>query len=171
MSTRERIIDPADFVDREQIAGVDDIRLYNPQRYEMEQITGILHDDVEANLCVGFKDVSREEFWVRGHMPNMPLMPGVIMLEAAAQMASYFVQKHDLLQTKVVGFGGLEAVRFREPVIPGDRLLIALQLIKARPRRMMICRFEGYVRERLVVDGVIKGIPLPVDSLGGVSSE
>ena len=171
MSTRDRIIDPADYVGRQQIAGVEEIRQYNPQRHEMEQVSGILHDDVESNLCVGFKDVSREEFWVRGHMPGLPLMPGVIMLEAAAQLASYFVQKHDLLQTKMVGFGGLEGVRFREPVIPGDRLLIALQLIKARPRRMMICRFEGYVRERLVVDGSIKGIPLPVDALSGLSSE
>lgn len=165
MAKQDRIIDPADYVGRKQIAGVEEIRGLNPQRHEMEQISGILCDDVEENLCVGFKDVSREEFWVRGHMPNMPLMPGVIMLEAAAQLASYFVQKHDLLQTKMVGFGGLESVRFREPVIPGDRLLIALQLIKARPRRMMVCRFEGYVRERLVVDGVIKGIPLPVDAL------
>ena len=99
-------------------------------------------------------------------MPGMPLMPGVILLEAAAQLASYYVQKHDLLQTKMVGFGGLEEVRFREPVIPGDRLILALQLVKARPRRMMICRFEGYVRERLVVNGSLKGIPLPVDALG-----
>ena len=167
MATREQIIDPAQYTGKEPIAGIEEIRRYIPQRYEMEQISGILLDDAESNLCVGFKDVSREEFWVRGHMPNMPLMPGVIMLEAAAQLASYFVQKHDLLETKMVGFGGLESVRFREPVIPGDRLLIALQLVKARPRRMMICRFEGYVREKLVVDGSLKGIPLPVDALGG----
>ena len=132
----------------------------------MEQITGVLYENIDDNVCVGFKDVGRDEFWVRGHMPGMPLMPGVIMLEAAAQLASYFVQKYDLLQTKMVGFGGVEEVRFREPVIPGDRLIIALKMLKARPRRMMICRFEGYVRERLVVDGTLKGIPLPVDALG-----
>ncbi len=49
-------------------------------------------------------------------------MPGVVMLEAAAQMCSYFAHKYDLLGTSMVGFGGLEDVRFRDPVIPGDRL-------------------------------------------------
>ena len=165
MSRQEQIIDPSEFIGREAIVGIEEIRKYIPQRFEMEQISGILMEDTEANICVGYKEVSREEFWVRGHMPGMPLMPGVIMLEAAAQLASYYVQKHDLLQAKMVGFGGLEAVRFREPVIPGDRLLIALKLVKARPRRMMVCRFEGYVRQRLVVDGSLKGIPLPVDAL------
>jgi len=163
---QERIIDPAQYAAQKPIADWEEIRRFIPQRYEMEQVTGILHEDIEANICVGFKEVSREEFWVRGHMPGMPLMPGVIMLESAAQLASYFVQKHDMLKTKMVGFGGVEQARFREPVIPGDRLIIALKLLKARPRRMMVCRFEGYVRDRLVVDGTLKGIPLPVDALG-----
>lgn len=166
MSKQERIIDPSEYSGRKQIAGIEEIRKFIPQRFEMEQISGILHEDSQENVCVGFKDITRDEFWVRGHMPGMPLMPGVIMLEAAAQLASYFVQKYDMLQTKMIGFGGVEEVRFREPVIPGDRLLIALKLLKARPRRMMICRFEGFVREKLVVDGTLKGIPLPVDALG-----
>jgi 3-hydroxyacyl-[acyl-carrier-protein] dehydratase len=166
LSTREQIIDPADFAGKKPIADIEAIRRYIPQRYEMEQITGILYECADDGICVGFKDITREEFWVRGHMPGMPLMPGVIMLEASAQLASYFVQRFDLLQAKMIGFGGVEEVRFREPVIPGDRLLIALKLLKARPRRMMVCRFEGYVRERLVVDGTLKGVPLPVDSLG-----
>ena len=165
MLKQDQIIDPSDDAGRKQIAGIEEIRQHIPQRFEMEQISGILYEDTDANICVDFKDITREEFWVRGHMPGMPLMPGVIMLEAAAQLASYFVQKHDMLKARMIGFGGLEDVRFREPVIPGDRLLLALRLVKARPRRMMVCRFEGYVRERLVVDGSLKGIPLPVDAL------
>ena len=167
MSKPERIIDPAQFAAAQPIADLEEIRRHIPQRFEMEQLTGILHLDTENHLCVGYKDISREEFWVRGHMPGMPLMPGVIMLESAAQLASFYAQKHDMLQTKMIAFGGVEQVRFREPVIPGDRLVMALQLIKARPRRMMVCRFEGYVREKLVVDGTLKGVPLPVDALGG----
>jgi len=147
------------------VSGIEQIRKYNPQRYEMEQLTAIVLEDTDRQICVGYKDVSREEFWIRGHMPGMPLMPGVIMCEAAAQISSYYVQKYDLLQAKMVGFGGLEDVRFREIVVPGDRLVIAIELLKARPRRMIKCRFQGFVRNEIVVDGIIKGVPIPVEAV------
>ena len=84
------------------IATIEEIRRYNPQRFEMEQLTAIVFEDREENVCVAYKDLSENEFWVRGHMPGMPLMPGVIMLEAVAQMCSYFVQKHDLPEKVLV---------------------------------------------------------------------
>jgi 3-hydroxyacyl-[acyl-carrier-protein] dehydratase len=95
----------------------------------------------------------------------MPLMPGVMMCEAAAQLSSYYSQKYNLLDAKVVGFGGMEDVRFREPVVPGDRLVIAVERVRVRPRAMIVCRFQGLVRDNIVVDGIIKGVPLPVDAL------
>jgi 3-hydroxyacyl-[acyl-carrier-protein] dehydratase len=95
----------------------------------------------------------------------MALMPGVLMCEAAAQLSSYFTHRYDLLQAKVIGFGGLEEVRFREPVVPGDRLVIAVEKIRVRPKAMIVCRFQGIVRDRIVVDGMIKGVPLPLDAL------
>ncbi len=146
-------------------ATIEDIRKYNPQRFEMEQLTAIVLEDTEQLLCVGYKDVTVDEFWVRGHMPGMPLMPGVVMLEAAAQMCSYFVQRHKLLGVDMVGFGGLEDVRFRDPVLPGDRLVFISKLTKVRPRRMIVSQFQGVVRDNVVVEGVIKGIPIPVDAL------
>ncbi len=63
----------------------------------MEQINAVVLEDCERAICVGYKDVRDDEFWVSGHMPGMPLMPGVLMCEAAAQLASYFTQKYDLL--------------------------------------------------------------------------
>ena len=74
----------------------------------MEQLTAIVYDDVESGICVGYKDVSEHEFWVRGHMPGMPLMPGVVMCEAAAQMCSYHSQRHNLLEAEMIGFGGMD---------------------------------------------------------------
>ncbi|MFM9025453.1 MAG: hypothetical protein ACKON7_08960, partial [Planctomycetaceae bacterium] len=59
--------------------------------------------------------------------------------------------------------------RFREPVVPGDRLVIAVERIRVRPKAMIICRFQGIVRENIVVDGTIKGVPLPVDLLAGMA--
>src|SRR5262249_16956085 len=91
---------------------------------------------------------------------------GVLMCEAAAQLCSYFAHKHQLLGTsKVVGFGGLEDVRFRDPVRVGDRLIVICQMLKVRPGAIIVCRFQEFVNDTIVAEGRIKGIPLPVDSL------
>ncbi len=165
MVSKELLFDLATIDFDQPVADLETIRKYNPQRHEMEQLTAIVVDDVENLMCVGYKDITRDEFWVRGHMPGLPLMPGVIMLEGAAQMCSYFVQKHNLLGAAMVGFGGLEDVRFRDPVVPGDRLVFISRLTKARPGRMIVSRFQGVVRNNVVVEGVIKGIPIPVEAL------
>jgi 3-hydroxyacyl-[acyl-carrier-protein] dehydratase len=165
VAPRDYIIHPDEYDLGNVIADVHEIRRWNKQRFEMEQLTAIVHEDTERCLCVGYKDVTRDEFWVRGHFPVMPLMPGVMMCEAAAQLSSYFTQKRNLLDAKVIGFGGLEEVRFREPVVPGDRLVIAVERVRVRPKAMIVCRFQGLVRENIVVDGIIKGVPLPVEYL------
>ncbi len=163
MAARDLILDPRQLDFTHVIADQEEIRNYNPQRFEMEQLTAIIYEDLERHICVGYKDITFDEFWVRGHMPDMPLMPGVVMLEAAAQMCSYFSQKHDLLGADMVGFGGLEDVRFRDPVIPGDRLVLMCQMTKLRRNRIVVTKFQGFVRESLAVEGVLKGIPIPVD--------
>ena len=165
MAGKDTIIDLSQIDFNNVVADLEEIHKYIPQRHEMEQVTAIVYDDAEKHICVGYKDVSPTEFCARGHMPGMPLMPGVIMCEAAAQVSSYHVQKHNLLGADMLGFGGLEDVRFRDPVIPGDRLVIALELIKFRARRMCICRFQGFVGDAMVVEGKIKGIPLPISAL------
>ncbi len=168
MSTKGFLFDLSSIDLRHVVADLEVIRRYNPQRCEMEQLTAIVHEDTENHHCIGYKDTTPDEFWVRGHMPGMPLMPGVIMCEAAAQLASYYTQKNDLLGSEMVGFGGLEDVRFRDPVIPGDRLYVLTKLEKVRRGRMIVCRFQGFVDERIVVEGAIKGVPLPIASLKAV---
>ncbi len=163
MAARELIHDPAKLDFSNVIADAEEIRKYNPQRFEMEQLTAIIYEDLEKHVCVGYKDVTIDEFWVRGHMPNMPLMPGVVMLEAAAQMCSYFSQKYDLLGAAMVGFGGLDDVRFRDPVIPGDRLILMSQMTRLRRGQIVVTKFQGFVRESLAVEGILKGIPIPID--------
>ena len=170
MAPREYIIHPSDYDLARVIADVHEIRRWNRQRFEMEQLTAIVHEDQSRGLCVGYKDVTADEFWVRGHFPGVALMPGVLMCEAAAQLSSYYTQRHNLLDAKLIGFGGMEDVRFREPVVPGDRLVIAVERVRVRPKAMIVCRFQGIVRERIVVDGVIKGVPLPVDALSGAAT-
>jgi 3-hydroxyacyl-[acyl-carrier-protein] dehydratase len=153
------------------VSDIEVIRRYNPQRFEMEQLTAIVFEDSSRGICVGYKDLRLDEFWARGHMPGMPLMPGVIMCEAAAQLSSYYTLKNNLMEG-VIGFGGMEDIRFRGVVRPGDRFVIMCHLLKAR-RVIITCEFQCFVNQELVCEGIIKGVPLPVGQLqsGGESEE
>ncbi|MGI6415840.1 MAG: 3-hydroxyacyl-ACP dehydratase FabZ family protein [Thermoguttaceae bacterium] len=164
MATKNLIIDPSEYDLNHVIADIHEIRKYNCQRFEMEQLTAVVFEDPKRHICVAYKDLAEDEFWVRGHMPGMPIMPGVIMCEAAAQMASFYVQHQKLMDTEMVGFGGLEDVRFRGIVHPGDRFVVVGQLLKVR-RVLMTCRFQCIVDDNVVCEGIIKGIPLPVDTI------
>ena len=165
MVGKDFIVDP-DSIDFDRVtADIHQIRKLIPQRFEMEQLTAIVFEDPEIGTCVGYKDVSADEFWVRGHMPGMPLMPGVVMLEAVAQVCCYCAHKYKLLGDSMVGFGGLDEVRFREPVVPGDRLIVMCKLLKLRKPYLLVCHFQGIVGRKLVVEGKLKGIPIPVQVL------
>jgi 3-hydroxyacyl-[acyl-carrier-protein] dehydratase len=166
---RAPILDPSEYDLDRVIADVEEIRRYNRQRFEMEQLTAIVYEDRQRFICVGYKDLGPDEFWVRGHMPGTPIMPGVIMCEAAAQLASYFVQKYRLLDADVIGFGGLKDVRFRGVVQPGERFVVVARLLKTRST-MMTCEFQCLVRQNLVCEGVLMGIPLPEEALRGPSA-
>ncbi|WP_425617740.1 3-hydroxyacyl-ACP dehydratase FabZ family protein [Anatilimnocola sp. NA78] len=147
------------------MATLEEIRKYNPQRYEMEQLTAVVHVNETSYLSVGYKDTSNDDFWVRGHFPQLAIMPGVVMLESIAQLCSFVTQKYDLLGSDIVGFGGLEEVRFRDPVFPGDRFIVMCKLEKVRRGRMIVCTFQGAVEDRLCIEGTLKGVPIPVSAL------
>lgn len=164
MASKSFILDHSKYDLNRVVADTAEIQRYNPQRFEMAQLTAICHEDPDNNICVGYKDLGPDDFWVRGHMPDMPLMPGVIMCEAAAQTASYYALKHKLMDAKVIGYGGLEDVRFRGVVRPGDRFVIVARLLKVR-RLMLTCEFQCFVKENLVCEGVLKGVSLPVGEL------
>lgn len=163
MASTEFIIDP-DLLDFDNpLADLAAIRQLNPQRHEMEQLTAVLYEDTVQQSCAAYVQTSMDSFWVRGHMPGLPLMPGMLMIESAAQVASFFTQRHDLLGAEMVGFGGVDNVRFRGVVLPGDRLVVMVRLLKARRNRMIVAHFQGVVGRQLVCEGELKGIPIPVD--------
>ena len=134
------------------------IRECNPHRFEMEMLSGILHIDTAAGEIVAYKDVRADEFWVRGHIPGRPLMPGVLMIEAAAQMSSFYY-KYVQKDPRFLGFGGVDGVKFRGQVVPGDRLLLVGKVVEIRNRRAVFDT-QGVVGDRLAFEARITGMPI-----------
>jgi 3-hydroxyacyl-[acyl-carrier-protein] dehydratase len=131
------------------------IRALNPQRGAMEHLNGINWFNQDG--CVaGFKDVRADEFWVAGHIPGRPLLPGVIMIEAAAQLASFYV-KGVLKANGFIGFGGVEACKFRQSVGPGVRLTLIGKQLDARHSRFT-SKIQGLVSGQLVFETTIVGV-------------
>lgn len=140
---------------------LSEVRKVNPQRHEMEQLSAVVHIDRENHGLVGFKDVTEDEFWIQGHMPGFPLMPGVMMCEAAAQLAGFYARKYDLLEAgDYLGFGGMNDVRFRRPVYPGCRLIICARSVKVKKKRLAEFEFQGFVDNKMVYNGVMIGVPI-----------
>jgi 3-hydroxyacyl-[acyl-carrier-protein] dehydratase len=152
---------PADLDFSRIVADQEAIRKVNPQRFEMEQLTAIVYVDPAQHLIAGYKDVGRDEFWIRGHMPGYPLLPGVLMCEAAAQLCAYYITTQGLMQGDYIGFGGLENVRFRSTVRPGDRLVLIGKGIKMHPRQT-IFNVQGFVGSTMAFHADVIGVPLHV---------
>ncbi len=153
------LVDPATIDTSRVFLDLEAIRRGNPQRFEMEQLTAIVRIDQEAGLIVGYKDLTAREFWVRGHMPGYPLMPGVMICEAAAQLSSFYSHYIKLDEASFMGFGGMEDVRFRGMVRPGDRLLLVSKVVRLH-RRQTIFETQGFVDANMVYHGRIIGVPL-----------
>jgi 3-hydroxyacyl-[acyl-carrier-protein] dehydratase len=131
------------------------IREINPQRGAMEHLNAIVHMDVAKGHIIGYKDVRDDEFWVPGHIPGRPLLPGVIMIEAAAQLASFFTH-YACGWDGFIGFGGVGEFKFRAPVQPGCRLHIVGVKTWERHRRVG-CSCQGLVNGSIVFEGSVIG--------------
>lgn len=132
------------------------IEKVNPQRDEMEQLDGILWYDKANYHILGYKDVTEKEFWVAGHIPGRPLMPGVIMVEAAAQLLSFFV-KHVYEVRGFIGFASIESAKFRLPVGPGHRLYLLGHLTRFKGRKYTAV-IQGLVNGDMAFDTIVSGL-------------
>ncbi len=152
-------VDPTGIDWTRVLADQEAIRQVNPQRFEMEQLTAVVLMDPVNHLVAGYKDIKGDEFWVRGHMPDYPLFPGVLMCEAAAQLCGYYITLNKIMGGDFCGFGGLEDVRFRAPVRIGDRLLLIGKGVRIN-RRQTICNVQGFVGSTMVFHADVIGVPL-----------
>lgn len=130
---------------------IDEIKKIIPHRYPFLLIDQV--SELEPGVrAVGHKNVTINEPFFAGHFPDYPIMPGVLVVEALAQVGAVALLSLPQHQGKLALFAGLDEVRFRAQVRPGDalRLVVALQAIKLGIGRG---HAEAYVGDKLVVSG------------------
>ncbi len=139
---------------------IEVIRESNPQRHEFEQLSWISHFDREEGTVAGVLEIPEDPWWAKGHVPDRPLMPGVLMLEAAAQVCSWCVHQvfdDDKKAGRIFGFGGIDDVKFRQVVFPPARLLIIGRKHEIRARRAVFDT-QSYVDGKLACQARITGM-------------
>ena len=136
------------------VVPIEEIRKVIPQRFEMEMLTGIVYDAEEG--VIGYKDVTLDDFWVRGHIPGRPLLPGILMIECAAQLCAFrTMRKHP--EMGFVGFAKVDDVRFRGTVVPPGRLYM-LAVMAELGRRRAVAHCQGIHNGSLVFEATVTGM-------------
>ena len=136
---------------------VNDIKKILPHRYPFLLVDRIIECDDDSRI-VGIKNVTTNEPFFQGHFPEYPVMPGVLIVEAMAQAACILALR--ILKREghaSILFTGIDGVKFRKPVVPGDVLRLELTKIKQRGE---LFRFQGqaFVGEQLVTEGTLQAI-------------
>jgi 3-hydroxyacyl-[acyl-carrier-protein] dehydratase len=126
-----------------------------PHRYPFVLIDRILEVEV-GNSIKGLKNVTINEPFFQGHFPSEPVMPGVLIMEGMAQvgaMLAYLTEK-DKIGNSLVYFAGMDGVRFRKKVVPGDQIIYQLKILK---RKSKLFKIEGkaFVDDVLAAEAVI----------------
>lgn len=111
--------------------GREEIEKIIPQRDPFLMI-----DEVETYIpgesCIAYKNVREEEYYFKGHFPGNPIMPGVLMIEALAQTGAVAILSMEENQGKNALFGGVDKLRFKKQVVPGDKLKLEVKIIKRK---------------------------------------
>ncbi len=131
--------------------GIKEIMDTIPHRYPFLLVDKIveLEEGVKAK---GIKNVTMNEPFFQGHFPNEPVMPGVLILEALAQVGAYTVLSMEENKGKIAFFGAMDKVKFRKKVVPGDTLELEMNLVKLK-RNAGIGEGKAYVNNKVVAEG------------------
>jgi 3-hydroxyacyl-[acyl-carrier-protein] dehydratase len=154
-----------------EVIPVDEIRRYVPHRHEFALLDGIVHFDDETMDAVGYHDTRTDAFWVRGHIPGDPIFPGALMVETAAQLSSFcYGKRFGINPDRFFGFGGIDKVKFRSMVRPGQRLYVLCKEITL-DRRYSRFAVQGICEGRSCFEGEIIGVAMPRAASSGAAQQ
>jgi 3-hydroxyacyl-[acyl-carrier-protein] dehydratase len=105
-----------------------------PHRWPMLMVDRIIEYDPEAKRIVGIKGIAATEWWAQGHFPGLPVLPGVLQVEALAQTMAVYVAKQPGFGDRIGLFAGIDEVRFKRIVVPGDVLRLEVTMEKLGSR-------------------------------------
>jgi len=134
------------------ILTVEEIQKLLPHRYPFALVDRII-EYVPGKLAVGIKNVTFNEPHFQGHFPGRPLMPGVMIVEAMAQVGGIVLTQLSDMQGGLFVFAGIDKVRFRRPVVPGDQLVMRAELLSVKRRRFGKMRVTAVVDSQRVAEG------------------
>jgi len=137
-------------------ATAEEVGRTNPQAGHMRQLDHVIWMADDHRRILGVKQVRDDEFWVPGHIPGRPLMPGVLMIEAAAQLSSFMFRARGG-EADFLGFTRCTDTVFRGQVVPGDTLLILVEEV-IFGRKRFTCRGQGVVDGRLAFETTVTGM-------------
>src|SRR6478735_4704582 len=110
---------------------IDNIKEIIPHRYPFLLVDRILEVE-EGKKAVGLKNVSANEEFFNGHFPDYPVMPGVLIVEALAQVGAVAMLKKEENQGRLAFFAGIDSCRFKRQVKPGDQLRLEVEIVRLR---------------------------------------
>jgi len=122
-----------------------------PHRYPFLLIDRV-DELIEGKSAKGIKNVTINEYFFQGHFPEEPVMPGVLIIEAIAQLGAIIVMSNPANKGKTAYFGGLDKVKFRQKVVPGDVLKIETEITKVKGH-VGVGRGVAYVGDKKVAEG------------------
>ena len=123
-----------------------------PHRYPFALVDRVIEHD-PGNKAVAIKNVTLNEPQFQGHFPERPIMPGVLIVESIAQVGGLIVTQMPDLPSGLFVFAGIDNVKFRRPVVPGDQLIITCQLLSIKRKRFGKVKGEAHVEGKLVCSG------------------
>lgn len=132
---------------------IEQIQQILPHRYPFLLVDKIIELE-PGKRAVGIKNVTMNEQYFQGHFPGKPVMPGVLQVEALAQTGAIAVLSLEEYKGKIVYFGGIDKLRFKQKVIPGDVLKLEVELIKRRGP-IGIAKAIATVEGKIAVQGEI----------------
>jgi 3-hydroxyacyl-[acyl-carrier-protein] dehydratase len=118
----------------ETVHSTREIEALIPHRWPMLMVDRIVEYDDEAKRIVGLKAVTATEWWAQGHFPGLPILPGVLQVEALAQTMAVYVAKQPGFGDRIGLFAAIDDTRFKRIVVPGDVLRLEVTMDKLGSR-------------------------------------